>query len=166
LRVRDIVSQINRHRFLGRNAPAGLDFGQGEPGNLGRPRQQLVQHHRLGGQLVANLGMGPEAAAHGTQARPFVVPIGRQDQLGGRADPLRSGGLRPLPSHANFVLCELGVDDIALHDRLLRRGVLVRTGRGLGLPGWARITVGPDPLMDRAAAALLAARAELLAEAA
>ena len=58
------------------------------------------------------------------------------------------------------------MDDIALHERLLRRGVLVRTGRGLGLPGWTRITVGPDPLMDRAAAALLAARAELLAEAA
>jgi histidinol-phosphate/aromatic aminotransferase/cobyric acid decarboxylase-like protein len=55
------------------------------------------------------------------------------------------------------------VDDVALGERLLRRGVLVRTCRDLGLPGWARITVGPEPVMDRAAAALIAARDELLA---
>jgi histidinol-phosphate/aromatic aminotransferase/cobyric acid decarboxylase-like protein len=30
----------------------------------------------------------------------------------------------------------------------------VRSGAELGLPGWARITVGPEPLMDRVAAAL------------
>ena len=106
---------------------------------------------------LASLGRPADVAGRRAAARAA------RDRL---TAALRSGGLRPLPSHANFVLCELGVDDIALHERLLRRGVLVRTGRGLGLPGWARITVGPDPLMDRAAAALLASRAELLAEAA
>ena len=35
-------------------------------------------------------------------------------------------------------------------------------GSELGLPGWARITVAPEPVMDRAAAALLQARAELI----
>ena len=44
------------------------------------------------------------------------------------------------------------------------RGVLVRTGADMGLPGRVRITVGPEPVMDRAAAALLAARDELLGE--
>ena len=76
------------------------------------------------------------------------------------------GGMRPLPSHGELRALRGRRRRRALGERLLRRGVLVRTGRGLGLPGWARITVGPDPLMDRAAAALLAARAELLAEAA
>jgi hypothetical protein len=33
----------------------------------------------------------------------------------------------------------------------------------MGLPGWARITVGPNAAMDRAAAELLAVRDELLA---
>jgi histidinol-phosphate aminotransferase len=74
---------------------------------------------------------------------------------------LRAAGLEPLPSEANFLLVEHGVDDDALAASLLRRGVLVRPGSELGLPGWARITVGPRELMDRALAALGAALAEL-----
>jgi histidinol-phosphate aminotransferase len=75
---------------------------------------------------------------------------------------LEAGGMAPVPSAANFVLVDLGVDDGALCERLVRRGVLVRPGSELGLPGWARITVGPDDVMDRAADALLEARLELL----
>jgi hypothetical protein len=93
---------------------------------------------------LASLGRPAEVANRRDAARAA------RDRLGAA---LNAAGLRPLPSHANFLLCELGVDDQELGERLLRRGVLVRTGRGLGLPGWARITVGPDPLMDRAAAA-------------
>jgi histidinol-phosphate aminotransferase len=78
------------------------------------------------------------------------------------ASALSAGGLRPVDSAANFVLADLGVDDGALTDRLLRRGILIRPGTELGLPGWARITVAPDEVMDRAAAALLAERAALL----
>jgi histidinol-phosphate aminotransferase len=74
---------------------------------------------------------------------------------------LRGAGLEPLPSDANFVLVEHGADDDALADGLLRRGVLVRPGSELGLPGWARITVGPRPLMDRALEALPAVLEEL-----
>jgi histidinol-phosphate aminotransferase len=75
---------------------------------------------------------------------------------------LAVGGMTPVPSSANFVLVELGVDDLELADRLLRRGILVRPGSELGLPGWARITVGPEDVMDRAAEALLETRLELL----
>jgi histidinol-phosphate aminotransferase len=74
---------------------------------------------------------------------------------------LRGAGLEPLPSEANFLLVEHGADDDALADGLLRRGVLVRPGSELGLPGWARITVGPRPLMDRALDALPAVLEEL-----
>jgi histidinol-phosphate aminotransferase len=101
---------------------------------------------------LASLGRSEEVAARRAAA------VAARERLAGA---LAGGGVRPLPSAANFVLCELGVDDLELGERLLRRGVLVRTG--LGLPGWARITVGPDAVMDRAAAALLAAREELLA---
>jgi histidinol-phosphate aminotransferase len=75
---------------------------------------------------------------------------------------LEAGGMAPLPSAANFVLVDLGVDDAALCDTLVRRGILVRPGTELGLPGWARITVGPDAVMDRAADAVLGVRSELL----
>jgi histidinol-phosphate aminotransferase len=75
---------------------------------------------------------------------------------------LEAGGMAPVPSAANFVLVDLGVDDGDLCARLVRRGVLVRPGSELGLPGWARITVGPDEVMDRAADALLETRLDLL----
>jgi histidinol-phosphate aminotransferase len=74
---------------------------------------------------------------------------------------LRAGGMTPVDSSANFVLTDLGVDDGELTGRLLRRGILIRPGTELGLPGWARITVAPDAVMDRAAAALLEVRADL-----
>jgi histidinol-phosphate aminotransferase len=71
--------------------------------------------------------------------------------------------MAPVPSSANFVLVELGgADDVELAEALVRRGVLIRPGSELGLPGWARITVAPDDVMDRAAAALLETRDEVL----
>jgi histidinol-phosphate/aromatic aminotransferase/cobyric acid decarboxylase-like protein len=88
------------------------------------------------------------------------LAIRARDRLAGA---LRAGGMRPVDSAANFVLAELGVDDGELAERLLRRGILIRPGAELGLPGWARITVAPDEVMERAAAALLEVRAELLA---
>ena len=71
-----------------------------------------------------------------------------------------------MPSEANFLLVEHGVDDAALFDGVLRRGVLIRPGAEMGMPGWARITVGPEPLMRLVAEALPAVRAELLGTAA
>ena len=65
---------------------------------------------------------------------------------------LDARGLESHASHANFVLVRLGVDDGPVCEALLARGVLVRPGSGLGLPGYARVTVAPEPLMERVAA--------------
>jgi histidinol-phosphate aminotransferase len=101
--------------------------------------------------------------------RPALVAglasLGRQDEVAERraatvlarerlARGLGEAGMEPLPSAANFVLVRHGADDAQLVEGLLRRGLLVRSGAHLGLPGWARITVGPEPLMDRVAAAV------------
>jgi histidinol-phosphate aminotransferase len=68
---------------------------------------------------------------------------------------LLAGGLRPLASEANFVLISLGADDRAVAEGLARRGLLIRPGSDFGLPGYARITIGPAELMQRAADELL-----------
>jgi histidinol-phosphate aminotransferase len=108
--------------------------------------------------------------------RPALVAgtasLGRPDEVAERrrataaardhlAHGLSAIRLEPLPSAANFLLVEHGADDEALTEALLRRGVLVRPGSELGLPGWARITVGPRPLMDRLLKALPVALADL-----
>ena len=70
-----------------------------------------------------------------------LASLGRPDEVAERralaaasrdrlAAALAAGGVRPLPSAANFVLCDAGVDDEALGERMLDRGVLVRTGPG------------------------------------
>jgi histidinol-phosphate aminotransferase len=102
---------------------------------------------------VASLGRAGEVA----QRRELAIAA--RERLARR---LAVGGMAPVPSSANFVLVDLGVDDLDLAERLVRRGVLIRPGHELGLPGWARITVGPEDVMDRAAEALLETRLELL----
>jgi histidinol-phosphate aminotransferase len=79
---------------------------------------------------------------------------------------LRAGGLEPFPSEANFVLVELGADDVAVTDHVARRGMLVRPGTEFGLPGYARITVAPAPLMERVAEEIALACRELAGPAA
>ena len=75
---------------------------------------------------------------------------------------LRAAGLEPLPSQANFVLVQTGVDDASLAQAVAEEGLLVRAGGEYGLDGCVRITVGPVPLMERVAEALGRARSELL----
>jgi histidinol-phosphate aminotransferase len=67
------------------------------------------------------------------------------------------------PSQTNFILLDPGLDETpdgsALHERLLRRGVIVRDGAALGLPGRIRVSIGaPDENT-----AFLSALAELCA---
>ncbi len=75
---------------------------------------------------------------------------------------LVEAGVEPLPSQSNFVLVLVGEDDRALARTLAEEdGLLVRTGSEYGLDGYVRITVGPEQLMERVAAAIGRARTPL-----
>jgi histidinol-phosphate aminotransferase len=67
---------------------------------------------------------------------------------------LERRGFRVHPSQTNFVLVELGVDDVAVCDDLMRRGILVRGGTEFGLPGLVRVTVAPEAVMLRTVVAI------------
>jgi histidinol-phosphate aminotransferase len=113
-----------------------------------------------------NVNRAALAAGRASLARVEIVEERRRENAAARellADRLREGGAEPALSEANFVLADVGVDDLALCDRLLCRGLLVRAGSEFGLDGSVRITVGPEPLMERAAAEVVQAREELLA---
>lgn len=69
---------------------------------------------------------------------------------------LRAAGVEPMPSAANFLLARVDIDDTALAAGLAARGLLIRPGTDFGMPGYVRITVGPDPLMERVSAELRA----------
>lgn len=83
------------------------------------------------------------------------VELNRRER--GRLDAaLRQRGFAPLPSLANFLTFRLGEPDraAALHEGLLREGVIVRPVDAYELPGFTRVTVGTEAENDRFLAAL------------
>lgn len=67
---------------------------------------------------------------------------------------LQALGCTVVPSQANFVLVNLGVDSRQLYPRLLRHGVVIRPGYEFGLPTYGRISIGTLEQMDACIAAL------------
>jgi histidinol-phosphate aminotransferase len=80
----------------------------------------------------------------GFVARRRAEVAAARDALG---QALEGSGIQVHPSQANFVLVELGVDDLPVCDELVRRGLL--------------ITVAPAPVMRRAGEELVSAVARL-----
>ena len=113
-----------------------------------------------------NVNRAGLAAGRACLRRPELVETRRVESAAARAllaTRLEEAGMEALPSQANFVLARVGVDDVALADALVRLGLLIRPGSEFGLEGYVRITVGPPPLMERVARAIVDAREELLA---
>ena len=53
-------------------------------------------------------------------------------------------GLRYLQSHANFILVEIGPQAAEVQQRMLEKGVILRSCISYDLPNWLRITVGSE----------------------
>lgn len=51
-------------------------------------------------------------------------------------------GLGYVPTHANFVMIDLGQDGDAAAAEFLRQGIVIRSGSEIGLPSWIRVTLG------------------------
>ncbi len=85
-----------------------------------------------------------EAGAASEQWRAMSVAMVRQERsrLQGA---LSSLGARYFPSQANFVTARL--DLAQLGPALAASGTVVRPGADLGIPGWARISIGWPPQM-------------------
>jgi len=67
-------------------------------------------------------------------------------------------GLHAYPSAANFIAVEVPTEADTAYAALLERGVIVRSGDGLGMPGRLRVSIGTAPEN----AAFLAVLEELL----
>ncbi len=113
-----------------------------------------------------NVNRAALAAGRASLLHPELVETRRLANEAGRdrlVEGLLQAGVKPYPSQANFLLVDVGVDDVALTEGLLRRGFLVRAGSEFGLDGFVRITTGPIPLMEKVARELADVRGELLA---
>lgn len=136
---------------------AGLRLGYAVAG-------EELAHYLHVVQEPFNVNRAALAAGRASLAVPGLVEERRRQAAEARAllaRLLAEAGAEPYPSQANFVLVRVGVDDVELTEGLRRLGVLVRAGSELGVPGTLRVTVGPSPLMERAAAAIASVLAEL-----
>lgn len=79
-------------------------------------------------------------------AKSVEVNAAGREQLYAAFDAM---GLEYIPSQANFVLVNIGVDSASIFNDLLRHGVIVRTGTPFGLPNWLRVTVGTSAMNER-----------------
>ncbi len=96
-----------------------------------------------------------------------LASLRRTEALTGRREQVRrarerllgaAGGIAALPSDANFVLMDLGDDDVRVAESLAaREGVLVRPGSEFGLPGYVRVTTGEEELMETVGAQIAGA---------
>ena len=111
-----------------------------------------------------NVNRAALAAGRASLERTALIHDRRLANEAGRerlAERLSEAGAMPYPSQANFLLADVGVDDVALTEGLARRGFLVRAGSEFGLAGFVRITTGPIPLMERVAAELAGTLSQL-----
>ncbi|MEA3402680.1 MAG: histidinol-phosphate transaminase [Armatimonadota bacterium] len=69
-------------------------------------------------------------------------------------------GLEYIPTQANFIFVEVGMDSVACFDALMRHGVTVRTGEIFGFPEWIRVTIGTPEQNETFIAALRQVLAE------
>ncbi|MCY3885779.1 MAG: histidinol-phosphate transaminase [Gammaproteobacteria bacterium] len=72
-------------------------------------------------------------------------------------DCLSEQGFEYIPSVANFVTFDCGVDSSSLYDSLLRQGVIVRPISNYGMPNHLRVTIGTHEENVRFAEALATA---------
>jgi histidinol-phosphate aminotransferase len=128
----------------------------------------MLVHESLAPHLHAvqepfNVNCAALAAGLASLERVDRLPARREQATSARerlVAPLAAAGIRCLPSDASFVLVRLGPgrrDDVAVCEALAREGLLLRAGSEFGLPGYVRVTIGSEQLMDRVADALLAA---------
>ena len=141
---------IGLHTFSKAYALAGLRVGYG----FGRPELVRFLAQVRGPFNVNMLAQTAAVAALGdAQHLEYSLEVNAQGraQLCAAFDEMK---LEYIPSQANFVFVNIGVDSQSVFNDLLREGVIVRTGTPFGLPNWVRVTVGTREMNNTFIAAL------------
>ncbi len=124
----------------------------------GAARPELIKHlQQVRGPFNVNsLAQAAAIAALDDQGHirnSVEVNATGRHQLEGAFDEM---SLRYVPSQANFVFVNIGVDSAKVFNELLKQGVIIRTGTPFGMSNWIRVTVGTPEMNERFLAALKA----------
>jgi histidinol-phosphate aminotransferase len=97
---------------------------------------------------VNSLAMAGAIAALDDQAHILHTIGANQRNMKRLMASLTLMGVKPIPSHANFVCVDIGRPSEAVFEGLLGHGVIVRSGHMLGLENHLRISIGTDDEID------------------
>ncbi len=120
---------------------AGLRIG------FGLASEEVVQYlHKVRQPFNVN-AMAQAAATAALEDRAFLKRTQKLVFQGRRT--LEAGfkklGLDYLPSQANFVLVNVGVDGDQIFKDLLKKGMIIRSMKAYGFKTWIRVTIGTTP---------------------
>ena len=100
------------------------------------------------------LAQAAAIAALGDREHIARTVAGNTRGLARLSEIVRSVGATPVESHANFLLADFGRPAHPIFEALLQKGVIVRSGAGLGVPNCLRISVGTEEEIAHFGAAL------------
>jgi len=124
---------------------AGLRIG------YGLAKEELIQPLNVVRETFNTNSVAQAAALAALDDRDHVFRSRESNEQGMKvlADGLHAMGLEFIPSVANFVLVDFGVDVREVFQGLLKRGVIVRPMIPYRLPTMARVTVGKEGENER-----------------
>jgi len=117
---------------------AGLRIGYGiAPLGLATALKQVREPFNISG--ISQVAALASLADPDQVQRSFQLV---QDGKGYLYEQFEQMGLEYVPTQANFIFLDVGIDSRECFDGLMRRGVTVRTGDIFGLPTHIRVTIG------------------------
>lgn len=107
------------------------------------PEAMAAYMNRARSPFNVNL-IAQAAALAAFEDREYLAKSVAANSAGKRqlCEALDRAGVAYVPSDANFVLIDVKRDSRDVFDALLRKGIIVRAGYGLGLPEHIRVTIG------------------------
>ncbi len=105
---------------------------------------EIIDHLNHVREPFNTSSLAQAAARAALKDQDFVKQCRERNRQGMKqlTDQFDAWGLDYYPSQANFILVNLKQDSDQVFQALLKQGIIVRSGRALGFPGYQRITVG------------------------
>lgn len=106
--------------------------------------EELVKYfNRVIGPFDVN-AFAQKAAVAAMDDQEFVKLVQKNNSEGKKYlyKSFEDMGLEYIKTNSNFIIVNLKTDDVKVFNELLKRGVIIRPGTFLGMPGWLRVSIG------------------------